>query len=83
MTIQKRSKLATAILRDGRTQTQIALDAGLDPCTLSLVINGRRCPRIETSIRLSNALHCAPRDLGLPDIASLIGGIGGIGGPYA
>lgn len=47
----------------------------VNPITLSLVVNGRRVPRIETALRLARALSRTQAELGLPDLpAELTGG---------
>lgn len=71
---QCRSKLAKAISEDGRTAREIARVAGINATTLSLVVNGRRVPRFETTAKLSRALNRSPADLGLPELASITRG---------
>jgi len=70
----KKSKLAEAISADGRTAREIARAAGVNPTTLSLVLNGRRTPRVETAAKLARVLNRTPAALGLPDLAQFMKG---------
>jgi hypothetical protein len=51
------SDLRTAVTKDGRTHTAIALEAGIHVKTFSAFMNGRRGLSVETTEDLANALH--------------------------
>lgn len=51
-----RDRLRHALRQDRRKQSAVARQAGIDPSTLSRMLNGRLSPRFETMIRLADTL---------------------------
>ena len=56
-----RDRLRIAVERSGKKHSVIAMEASVDPATLSRILNGRMQPNFETMIRIMNAVD---EDLG-------------------
>ena len=50
-----RARLREAIERSGKTHGAIAAEAGIDPTTLSRILNGHMQPRFGTVVRIAHA----------------------------
>lgn len=57
MPVNWRERLRSAIRKSGKKHAAIAADAGIDPTTLSRILNARMQPTFETVVRLAHALH--------------------------
>ena len=57
MPVNWRARLRSAIEKSGKKHTAIAADAGIDPTTLSRILNARMQPTFETVIRLARAIN--------------------------
>lgn len=71
--MKNRSALQIAVFSDGRTQTELAKIARINRSALSQVISGKRKPRLETSLRLAQALGSTPEKLGLFGLSNIVG----------
>lgn len=63
--------LLDAIAEDGRTQDEIAREAGIQPSTLSRIVNGQPC-RHRTAYQVAKALGKTIDDLFLPRSVRLV-----------
>ena len=52
-----RTRLRNAIQKSGKSHRAIAAEAGIDPTTLSRILNGHMEPVFSTVIRLASAVH--------------------------
>jgi transcriptional regulator with XRE-family HTH domain len=50
-----RNRLRRAIEASGKKHAAVAWDAGVDPTTLSRILNGHLHPKVETVVRLARA----------------------------
>lgn len=73
--MKNRTALQIAVFNDGRSQTEIAKLAHINRSALSLVINGKRKPRLETSLRIAKVLGSTPEELGLFGLSNISEGV--------
>lgn len=69
--MKNRTLLEIAVFNDGRSMTQIAKLAGVNRSSLSQIVNGRRYPRLETSLRIAQALGVKPESVGLVSLSDI------------
>jgi transcriptional regulator with XRE-family HTH domain len=72
--MRERTEFERAIFESGLTRRQIAKDAGINVCVLSMIIKGHRRPRLEQSLRIARVLNQDPEKIGLIGLSSIGGG---------
>jgi transcriptional regulator with XRE-family HTH domain len=69
--MKERTKLARAIFDAGLSNRELARMCGVSECAISQAANDRRKPRLESCIRIADALGTTPEALGLVGLSSI------------